>query len=234
MESQGGKHIAVIAVPFGQYKLTQGLLSKPSAESTIEAVRPEDEALMEKIKVYGLLYGIFVGFFVECGAIIAHVLIQTKVFDQSPTNAEIFIFSLAWASVTSVLPCVALTFLRTILVTSHRLTRQNCVTIESRLDMVLWSLESRFGVGSFLGVSLAVTLLDMALGLTSHIFLTATLLTVVVASFSFMNGARCESRQDDSKASRHLLYDSHQKSMDSVDPFCLENVEVKPGSLLLV
>jgi hypothetical protein len=232
MESQSGKQLAMIAVPFGQDSLTQGLLNELSGESATEAVKPRVEDLVEKIKIYGLFYGIFVGFFVECGAIIAHVLIQTKIFDQSPTKTEIFLFSLAWASITSVLPCVALSFLRTILVASHRLSRQGSRDSDSRLDMILWSLESRFGVGSFFGVSFAVTLLDIALGLTSHIFLTATLLTVVVASFSFMNGFRCESRQ--TKVGYLLLNESHQKCMASVNPCCLEKVEIKPGSLLLV
>jgi hypothetical protein len=237
MDYQGQRrHIAAIGVPVDEESLTQGLLSDVDEELTIERAdeSQENEELMNWIKVHGLLYGIFVGFFVECGAIIAHVLIQTKFFNHSPTNAQIFLFSLTWASVTSVLPCVALTFLRSILLASHRIVRQSDMPRDSRLDMVLWSLESRFGVGSFLGVSLAVTLLDMALGLTSHIFLTATLLAVVVAAFSVMNVSRGEPKRDDSKTTDRLLTEPHRKVMDSVDPACLTKVEIKAGSLMLV
>lgn len=144
--------------------------------------------LMKRIQLHSFLYGIFVGFFVECGALIAHVLYQTLQWNnRNPSTSEIFVFSVSWASVTSMLPCVALIFLRSLLLTSNRLTTpRGGIRVQSQLDLVVWNLESRFGIGSFLGVSLAATLLDVILGLRSHIFLTATLLIMVIGSFTCM------------------------------------------------
>jgi hypothetical protein len=245
--SSGKRQLMAVAIPYydrEQEGLARPLLLDVDMEATAEL---EDERsqrndrLMRRIQVHSLLYGMFVGFFVECGAIIAHVLYQTYEWqDRTPSTAEILLFSVTWASITSVLPCVALTFLRTLLVTSHRVSvssgRADAAVRDPSLDAILWNLESRFGVGSFLGVSLAVTVLDFTLGLRSHIVLTAVLLSVVVGSYSFLNRVRAEWRRESSPKSSQRTAEppSSRKAMGSVDPESLKNVEIKPGTLLIV
>jgi hypothetical protein len=243
--SSGKRQLMAVAIPYNereQVGLARPLLLDVDTEATAEL---EDERsqrndrLMHRIQVHSLLYGMFVGFFVECGAIIAHVLYQTYEWqDRTPSTAEILLFSVTWASITSVLPCVALTFLRTLLVTSHRVSsgRADAAARDPSLDAILWNLESRFGVGSFLGVSLAVTVLDFTLGLRSHIVLTAVLLSVVVGSYSFLNRVRAEWRRESSPKSSQRTAEppSARKAMGSVDPASLKNVEIKPGTLLIV
>ena len=236
-----------VAVPYNSESenLARPLLLDVDKEATADL---EDERsqrhdrLMRRIQVHSLMYGMFVGFFVECGAIIAHVLYQTYEWqDRNPSTAEILLFSVTWASITSVLPCVALTFLRTLLVTSHRVSSGRAaadaaVLRDPSLDAILWILESRFGVGSFLGVSLAVTVLDFTLGLRSHIVLTAVLLSVVVGSYSFLNRVRAEWRREPAskRPQRTVEPPSARKTMESVDPSSLKHVEIKPGTLLIV
>lgn len=256
----GEKQFMAVADPYGRENLARPLLLDVDADAgateELEHMRSRNDDLMSRIKVHSLLYGMFVGFFVECGAIIAHVLYQTYEWqDRNPSTLEILLFSVTWASVTSVLPCVALTFLRTLLVSSHQVLSgraASAVRDSPSLDLILWNLESRFGVGSFLGVSLAVTVLDFTLGLRSHIVLTAALLSVVVGSYSFLNRARAEWRLREApnkrprrrgrgranaaaEAEAEAELGSARKAMDSVDPSCLKkNVEIKPGTLLIV
>jgi hypothetical protein len=244
----GKRQLMAVAIPYEKESLARPLLYDVDTEATVEFEdeRSRNDRLMRRIQVHSLLYGMFVGFFVECGAIIAHVLYQTYEWqDRTPSTMEILLFSVTWASVTSVLPCVALTFLRTLLVTSHRVSQSssssrvvaaNAGSRDPSLDVILWNLESRFGVGSFLGVSLAVTVLDFTLGLRSHIVLTAVLLSVVVGSYSFLNRVRAEWRGESPKRSQRTVAEpsSTRKNMESVDPSSLKNVEIKPGTLLIV
>jgi len=226
----------------------------------------DQSSLVGKIQYCSLAVGLFVGFFVESGALAAHVLyqgIQWK--DQNPTPTQLVGFSLAWATATALLPCLALLFLRTILLLvsdaamgigrgsdafGSAATRRAYMQYQDRLHDCLWHVESRFGLGSFFGVSLSATIMDLWMGVHRHLVLTAMLLFTVTLCFFFLSGGRKniedENFCDDNDLQEELLGDQYQhvvvqatfpkleKKLDSVNPNDTHTVELKPGSLLIV
>jgi hypothetical protein len=233
-----GQKIAV-AIPFHHDSMTQALLSNRDVDSIEGTDRRKAlfSDLLSRIQLLSFVYGAFVGFFVECGALIAYVLYKTVQWkDRNPATAEILVFSLTWASVTSVLPCIALVLLRSLLLASNSLTTQRGQkSRETRLELIMWHLESRFALGSFVGVSLTAVLLEIILGLQLHILMTAILLTSVGSLFMCMNGRPPVCEEERRRACVHKSKTPVQllRKMDGIDPPFLEN-EVKQGSLLTV
>src|SRR3569623_246708 len=155
----GHHHHLALAVPFDhndpiETPLRQPLLHHANDASTNDQESDVSLDFLNRIRFHSFLYGIFVGFFVECGALVAHVLYQTYAWkDRDPSTKEIVIYSFAWATITSILPCLALLFLRSILLASNGMTptnttthltvrqgsEQTTVTRDSKLDLLLWN-----------------------------------------------------------------------------------------------
>lgn len=177
------------------------------------------------IKHHALAFGIFIGFFVECGALAAHLLYQgTHWSSHRPSTTEIAAFSLAWATLTSLLPCMALVMLRSLLVLAHRSVHGNNVSVA--MADIIWHVESRFGIGSFVGVSLSALVTDSFFGFHRHATMSALVLATIVLSFLFLHGS-----QPPSAKQPPVL---RGKVLDAVDPSSMTSVELKEGSLMMV
>jgi len=249
------------------------------------AVAEEEQTasqLMGKLQHCSFAFGLFVGFFVESGALAAHVLYQGTAMqwyqegdarqEQVPlSTSQLVSFSLLWATATALLPCIALLFLRSILIVvadrQHLLATTAAGVVgrarlavnfrhKNSLQECLWFLESRFGLGSFFGVSLSATVMDLFLGVRRHILLTAALLVTVTLCFVFVSGGSEVNEEWEDEEDEHdveyevafvdgatheqqtheamVAYPSLGKKMDSVDPSAIHAVELKEGSLLIV
>ena len=127
-----------------------------------------------------LVLGLVVGFFVECTALAAHVLLQSNTlmmqdgaasYASSSLSPSRLFTSLVWALATAFVPCAVLVTLKTLLQsllmllghdsTTSRHSRHT--TTNTSHDSLVWHLECRFGLGSFGGVSLASLLVDALL-----------------------------------------------------------------------
>ena len=183
--------------------------------------------LLQKLQNHALILGIFVGFFVECGALSAHVLFQgqgsTMSYQQTAskyTQTQIMLLSFAWALSASFLPCLALFSIRRILFASHGMMsmaknghmsslhyRFHTRNEERCLKALGWHLECRFGMGSFVGVTTSVALVDTILGLSQHLIMNIVLFLILSTGFVLVQSARrqemVEVMDDDEEGDEH-------------------------------
>jgi len=232
--------------------------------------------MISRLQYLSLAFGAFVGFFVESGALAAHVLYQgehraaaaANATSALPATTQIVAFSLTWATATALLPCVAMFFLRSILVVVANRLMTHSMSFEGHRERVeaarrvglqdcLWHLESRFGLGSFFGVSLSATIMDLWLGVRRHVVLTAALLATVTLCFFVLsrqyhmheaerqdcffvddddedNSVVVDERESGYEEEAKIAYPSLGRKLDSVDPEAMDAIELKHGSCVLV
>lgn len=208
--------------------IVEGSSSERSQQSeSFGARRPfvVPNKLLQKLRNHALVLGIFVGFFVECGALSAHVLFQgqgsTMTYQQTAskyTQTQIMLLSFAWALSASFLPRLALFSIRSILFASHGImsmanghmsslhNRLHARNEQRCLQALGWHLECRFGMGSFVGVTTSVALVDTILGLSQHLIMNIVLFLILSTGFILVQSARrqmVEMMDDDEDGEEH-------------------------------
>jgi len=252
--------IAAVGVPFHEVDdALEALLVKEETKDDVK--NTIKRSMLTSLQQFCFIFGIFLGFFVECGALAAHILYQSiRWKDTAPTTKEVVFISFLWATATSVLPCVALLFIRTIIISSYDLVAlgNDSALTNPRLQTVLWQIESRFGVGSFFGVSLSAAMIDKIMGLNRHLVLTGVLVVTACLTYVIFLGSpevltaesgvtlfenELEIQLQDSEETEDGPIDIAQfrneeqllpKRLDCVDPSAMHAVELKHGSLVIV
>lgn len=140
-------------------------------ESTVQQAESAklNEGTFGRFKMSSVLLGIIVGFFIQVSTLGANFLLATTSLEKYAlkTKHDIIVFSVLWSLFTSAVAISILRFIRTMIsVTFHAASKKS----EEVLEEMIYQMETRFVVGTLVGMSAAWTITDFLLDMNAEMW----------------------------------------------------------------
>jgi len=141
-----------------------------------------DGNLVQKVKANSMILGLLTGFFVECSALGAHILVIILWGGKAAawSALQIVAFICVWSFFTSIMPFIVLAFLHSLVSFMFNASGHKCPQSAETFEELSWHLECRFGIGTLIGVCLASAGMDVLLGMDGHMIYSFSVLGVVL------------------------------------------------------
>jgi hypothetical protein len=134
---------------------------------------------LSQLKKYSLFVGLLIGCFIQFSTLSANYIAIAVWGDVTSYQQNVLFFSLLWSFFISALALVILVILRNLVMTMCYSSREHEDENDAMENLIL-HVECRFIVGALVGVCMAWTVTDLALGMTAQIIYSVGTLAIAL------------------------------------------------------